>query len=585
MPANQINIQYEKLTPFNLDFIDSKGTIACIGSGSIGGKASGLAFMEETITSHFEEKIPSGIIAGIPRFVVIATDYFDQFMEHNNLYQVAHSSMSDEYIAQAFGKGELPCELVENLRTLITSVNIPLAIRSSSLLEDAMYEPFAGVYATKMIPNNQHDVNTRFEKLIEAVKFVYASTYFKAARDYHRAIGRSTDDEKMAVIIQDVVGQQFDDRFYPHISGVARSYNFYPMGSAKPEDGVITLALGLGKTIVDGGLVWSYSPSYPRVNPPVGSAGELLKLTQTDFWAVNMGKLSVTNPVHETEYMVKGSLSDAELDGTLRYAASTYKPHDDKVVIGTGPSGPRIVTFGPILVANQIPLNSFLIELLKICEKTLDSKVEIEFAVSLDTTRELSAQFGFLQVRPMVVSDSIIDLTPEEMLDENILAASDRALGNGIIDSIEDIVYVNPDNFNAKDTRQIASELALINRQMVDEGRPYLLIGFGRWGSSDPWLGIPVNWGQISGAKTVIEATLPGMDVELSQGAHFFHNMTSFQICYFAVHHAGKYRINWDWLKRQKLITQSEFVRHVQLSKPLIVKVDGRSGRGVIAVI
>jgi len=582
MPDGRIDIKTQELTPFNPDSINSNRTISYIGSGSIGGKASGLAYIEKTITSYFNEKTSPLISVSIPRFIVITTEYFDRFIENNNLDQVGQSDMSDEYIAHEFGQGKLPGELTELLRAFINSVDIPLAIRSSSLLEDAMYEPFAGVYATKMIPNNQGDVETRFEKLKEAVKFVYASTFFKSAKDYHRAINRSTSEEKMAVIIQDVVGRPFNGRFYPHISGVARSYNFYPMGSAKPEEGVVSLALGLGKTIVDGGLVWSYSPSYPRVNPPVGAASELLKVTQTNFWAVNMEQPSVTNPMHESEYLISEQLAVAEADGTLQYIASTYKSQDDRIIMGTGAKGPRLITFSPILVADRIPLNEFLIDLLGICDKALGNQVEIEFAVSLETTPELSAHFSFLQVRPMVVSDAVIDVTPDEMTGENSLAASDRAMGNGNNNTIEDIIYVNPDSFNAKDTRQIAAELAVLNRQMVDDGRPYLLIGFGRWGSSDPWLGIPVNWGQISGARAIVEATLPNMDVDLSQGAHFFHNLTSFQISYFSVNHNGRYSIQWDWLENQEIITQSNLVRHVRLSKPLMVKVDGRSGRGVI---
>ena len=582
MSGGRLNTQTQELTRFNPDSISSNRTISYIGSGSIGGKASGLAFIDKTITSYFGKKAFPLISVSIPRFIVIATDYFDRFIDENDLNQAAQSDMSDEYIAHAFGQGKLPAELIENLRALIDSVKIPLAIRSSSLLEDSMYEPFAGVYATKMIPNNHCDPEIRLEKLKEAIKFVYASTFFKSAKDYHRAINRSTSDEKMAVIIQDVVGRQFDGRFYPHISGVARSYNFYPMGSAKPDEGVVSLALGLGKTIVDGGQVWSYSPSYPRVNPPVGAANELLKLTQTNFWAVNMDKPSVTNPVHESEYLIKGQLADAETDGTLQHLASTYKPQDDRIVIGTGAKGPRIVTFSPILIADRIPLNDFLIDLLKVCDEALGNQVEIEFAVSLETTPETTANFGFLQVRPMAVSDAIIDVTPNEMMGENTLAASDKAMGNGKNNTINDIIYINPDSFNAKNTRQIAAELAVFNRQMVDDGRPYLLIGFGRWGSSDPWLGIPVNWGQISGAKAIVEATLPDMDVELSQGAHFFHNMTSFQISYFSVNYNGSYKIQWDWLKDKKCESQSNHVRHIRLSKPLMVKVDGRTGRGVV---
>jgi len=582
MSSERTYILPEELVPFDRNFAGSSSNIAVIGSGSIGGKASGLAHIEKTLLSRFGGSKNTGIEVMIPRFVVVTGDYFDRFMKRNGLYEAALSDMSDEYIAHAFAGGQLDYELIDHLHAVIQTFDFPLAVRSSSLLEDAMYEPFAGVYATKMLPNNNEDLDKRREELENAIKFVYASTFFSEARGYHRAIGKKSEEEKMAVIIQEVVGKKFGDRYYPHISGVARSYNFYPSGAARPENGVVSLALGLGKTIVDGGIVWSYSPACPRVNPPVSSPAELLKFSQSEFWAVNMGAPSVTNPMQETEFMLKESITSAEEDGTLKYIASTYRPHDDRVVLGTGSPGPRILTFAPILIANQLPLNDLIVELLNICETALDNNVEIEFALTISEGEETSAKLGFLQVRPMVVSDYVIDIDPGEMQGEKVLVASAIALGNGADNSIRDIIFVDPDNFDPQHTRQIAGELADFNRCMIDEGTPYLLIGFGRWGSSDPWLGIPVNWGQISGARALVEATLPGMDVELSQGAHFFHNMTSFQICYFAVHHSARYGINWEWLKGQTPLRKTGFIKHLQLQSPLSLKVDGRSGRGVV---
>jgi hypothetical protein len=363
---------------------------------------------------------------------------------------------------------------------------------------------------------------------------------------------------------------------------VGRSYNYYPVGHAKPEEGVVDLALGLGKTIVDGGLVWSYSPAYPTTSPPVGSAGELLKLTQTEFWAVNMGKPPEHDPIKETEYMTCGSLSDAEYDNTLNMLASTYQHDNDRIVPGTNSPGPRILNFSPLLVHQEIPLNDTLLALLQCCEDAVGKAVEIEFAVSFDPRREAPPFFGFLQVRPMMISDATIDITVEELEADTVITATDRVMGNGVIEGIQDIVYVLPGRFEAKSTPQIALELESMNRTLVAEGRPYLLIGFWRWGSSDPWLGIPVNWSQVSGAKVLVEATLPNMNVELSQGSHFFHNLSSFQIHYFPVHHAGKYKINWEWLDLQDEITKLKFVKHVRMDKPITVKADGRSRRGVI---
>ena len=575
-------IDIKALPRFDRDFFTSDQTSSYIGGGSIGGKASGLVFIKDFIRDKIDRDAYPRMAIRIPRFVILGTDVFDRFMELNNLYDVALSDQTDDRISHAFQQAEFPPELVGDMRAVITSAACPLAVRSSSLLEDAMYEPFAGVYATKMIPNNQSDPGTRFKKLIEAVKFVFSSVFFKGARDYIEMTGKASSDEKMAVIIQEVVGMRHNDAFYPHLSGVARSYNFYPAGRALPEQGVVDLALGLGKQIVDGGLVWTYSPAFPKISPPVASPRELLQVTQTNFWAVNMGKPSAYDPILETEYLCQCDLAAAEYDGTLPLVASTYRPQDDRLLSGTGPDGPRAITFAPILVDNELPLNKLLMSLLKLCEEAIGSEVEIEFAMTMEGAYKPTAEFGFLQVRPMVVSHMEIEVAEEEMTGDTILAASARTMGNAMIDSITDIVYVKPDVFEAKNTRRIAEELGQCNRRLVNEKRKYVLIGFGRWGSSDPWLGIPVEWSQIGGAGVLVEATLPDMDVELSQGSHFFHNLSSFQICYLSVHHSGKYAIDWNWLAAQQEIMSTEFIRHVRLEHPVTIKVDGRNGRGVI---
>nr|MBN2276193.1 hypothetical protein [candidate division Zixibacteria bacterium] len=582
METRSIKFDIDKIKPFSRDFFGSDEVLTRIGTGAIGGKASGLAFIKDFLADKFDHRAFNQITINIPRLAVLATDVFDSFMERNGLWETVQSEEPDNRIAHAFQKADFPAEMVGDLRALTGSVHTPLAIRSSSLLEDAMYEPFAGVYATKMIPNNQPDTDTRFVKLMEAIKYVYASTFFKSARDYIRATGKSPRDEKMGVIIQEVVGLKNGEFFYPTFSGVARSYNFYPIGRARPDQGVVDLALGLGKTIVDGGLVWCYSPSFPKVTPPVGSVGELMKTTQTEFWAVNMGKPPEHDPIKETEYMVKRTLAEAEYDGVLKYIASTYRPQDDRLVSGIGHDGPRVLTFAPVLSGYAMPFNQLVTSLLKMCEESVGSEVEIEFAVTLDRNHGLPARFGFLQVRPMVVSHSKVEVASVEMSVEKVLAASENVMGNGVVENIVDIVYIRPETFKAQYTREIASELEAINRKMADTGRKYLLIGFGRWGSSDPWLGIPVEWSQISGAGAIVEATMPDMNVDLSQGSHFFHNISSFQICYFMVPHTGKFRIDWDWLGKQKEESRKEFVSHVKTAAPLTIKVDGRTGRGAI---
>lgn len=566
---------------FGREFFSSRQTFSRIGDGALGGKARGLVEADRALAgADLPSRFP-GFDVGIPRMVVVTTELFDLFMERNRLEETAFSDLPDERLAHAFQRAELPTELAGDLRALTGEVRTPLAVRSSSLLEDALGRPFAGVYGTKMIPNNQADASTRFRRLVEAIKLVWASTYFQAARSYIRGTDRDARDEKMAVIIQEVVGERHGDRFYPHLSGVARSFNFYPVGSARPEDGVVNLALGLGKTIVDGGISWSYSPARPKAPPPYGSVGDLLKNSQVEFWAVNMGRPPAHDPIRETEYMVRAGLEEADYDGTLRFAASTYDAASDRLVPGTGKQGARVLNFAPLLVLSELPLNPMIKALLGACEVALQGPVEIEFAATLSRDGE-SVRIGFLQVRPMVVSHERVDLGDEELTAPGTLVSSERVLGNGTNEAIADVVYVRPEVFETRQTVRIAAEIESMNRPLQEEGRPYLLIGFGRWGSSDPALGIPVDWGQINGARAIVESTLPGMVVEPSQGSHFFHNMCSFQVSYFWVSHESRPGVDWDWLASLPAERETGFVRHLRLERPLLVKVDGRSGRGGI---
>ena len=573
-----------ELPVFDRKFWD--GTFRCtqLGSGSIGGKASGLVFIKDLLAQQIDPASFPDVEINVPTMAVIATDCFDQFIAQNQLGELPFDEMSDDRIAHAFQKGDLPFELLGDLRALIVQVTTPLAIRSSSLLEDALERPFAGVYATKMIPNNQPDPDTRFRRLAEAIKFVYASTYFREAQDYIRTTGTKPSEEKMAVIIQEVVGQRRGNRFYPDISGVARSYNFYAFEPARPEDGVATLALGLGKTIVDGDMAWTFSPAYPKKPPPFASVQELLKGSKTDFWAVNMGQPPAYDPVSETEYLIHPNLSDAEADDALYFLASTYDLERDRVVPGIGSRGPRILNFAPMLVQEEFPLNDLVKALLNAVEKTVKAKVEIEFAITLQGRcgERPRARLGFLQVRSMVVSDQVVEVTAEDLSDSHAIVASDMVMGNGTADDIQDIVFVRPDRFSPLQTPAIAAELESINRELRDQKRPFLLIGFGRWGSSHPSLGIPVDWSQISGARAIVEATLPEMNVELSQGSHFFHNLSSFRASYFMVQHGRRFGIDWDWLNTQPVVHETELIRHVRPTERLCVRVDGRTARGVI---
>jgi hypothetical protein len=571
-----------KLTPFDRKLVDARGIFTYIGSGAIGGKAQGLAFIKEALISRINPDDFSGISVTIPTLTVLTTDIFDNFMHRNNLYDIALSELRDDQIAHAFLKAELPPDFVGDIRSISQKYHTPLAIRSSSMFEDAMHEPFAGVYGTKMIPNNQFDPDIRFRVLVEAIKFVYASTFFKEAKEYIATTGQRVENEKMAVIIQEVVGLRFGNRFYPQLSGVARSYNFYRTGGAKPEDGIVNLALGLGKTIVDGGKSWNYSPANPRALPPYNNLRDMLKSTQTEFWAVNMGKPPEHDPMRETEYMITGDIRAAEADGAIEFLVSTYDAGNERLLIGMGSPGPRVLTFAPILDIGDLPLNNLLKHLLDLCEEVMGHQVEIEFALTLDIEKGLPARFGFLQVRPMFVSRNAVSVSAEELDGPKVLVASEDVLGNGIISTICNVVYMKSSTFDEKQSHIIASHLERVNHQLAAEGRPYLLLVYGRLGTTDPPFGIPVGWWQVSGAKVIIEMALPGGSTEMSQGSHFFHNVISSQVGYFSMPRNQRNEVDWDWLICQPTAEESEFIRHIKLQTPLTVKIDGTNGRGVI---
>ncbi|MBD3166552.1 hypothetical protein GF324_08135 [bacterium] len=571
-----------QLEPLNRHNYTGANGVLAIGRGEPGGKAHALADMHEMLIQRFDQvRFPRAKVV-VPHMVVLTTDVFERFVERNRLRRLLEEDTSLEQVARAFLTASMPTEILGDLHTYIARQRTPIAVRSSGLLEDALENPFAGVYATKMIPNHQGSTDARFNALVNAVKLVFASTWFPEARAYRQAAGRGDDEEKMAVILQEVVGRRRHNRFYPLFSGVGRSINFYPTGRSKPEQGVVNLALGLGKQIVDGGIAWTYCPAQPKAPPPVAGPRDLLDLSQRTFWAVNMGEQPIYNPIGEDEYLIQAGLKVAEADGILRHVASTYDGRSDRMVLGTGVDGPRAVTFAPLLQLPDYPVNDIIRALLHQAEETFSSPVEIEFAGDIYKNADKPLRVGFLQARPMRVSSEEVNITADELESNRRLASSRSVLGNGIVEGIQDIVYVDPESFNLKHSRSIAMQIDAMNRTLRKEGRPYLLIGFGRWGSTDPWLGIPVQWSQIAEAKVILELTRPDLFVDPSQGSHFFHNVTGFQVLYFHVRHDRDPAPDWEWLGLQEQVKQTEHVRHVRIREPLRILADGRTGTGVI---
>lgn len=571
-----------QLPPFDRRFLGGAQTLSRIGTGAIGGKAEGLRRIHHEIVPRIPLDEMPGFEVEVPRMVVVATDVFATFMERNGLWERIAATSDDDRIAHAFRRATLPAEIVGDLRRLVATLRAPLAVRSSSLLEDALDHPFAGVYATKMIPNNEIEEDRRFRRLDEAIRFVYASTFFAAARSYRRSIGVDDSAERMAVILQEVVGSRSDDRFYPDVSGVGRSWNAYPTGHGRPEDGVVSLALGLGKTIVDGEATWTYCPRYPNAPPPFNDLRDLLRNTQTRFWAVRMGEPPVHDPMRETECLVHLGLAEAEADGALRLTASTYDASSDRLDSGVRGNGPRAVTFAPVLGSRLVPFGDAVERTLVTARDVVGADVEIELAAAFDRGSALPARIGFLQVRPMRVSRDEVEVSEADLEREHAVVASRHVLGNGRRDDIEDVVFLDLDRFDRARTREVAADLEAVNRRLAERGRRYLLIGFGRWGTSDPWLGVPVAWGQISGARVIVEATLPDVNPDLSQGSHFFHNILGFEVLYLSVPFDGPGRIDWDWLRRQEVVAEAGAVRHVRPDAPLQVRVDGIRRRGVV---
>ena len=553
-----------------------------IGSGSLGGKARGLAFVRHLLrTRRITRRFP-GVRITVPPAVVIATDMFDLFLAENNLGDFALHCDNDAEIQQRFLDAAMPVPLEENLKAFLSEVEYPVAVRSSSLLEDSQYQPFTGVYETFMLGNQQPSLQTRLDELSEAIKRVYASTFSQHAKAYVRATPYRLEEEKMAVILQQVVGTAHGSRFYPDFSGVVRSHNFYPVEPMTFADGIAAVALGLGRTVVDGGKCLSFCPRYPRNLLQFSSVEDILANTQTEFCALALdGIHHGGGPGHLRE--ARFGLDVAEADGTLHAVASTYSADNQAVYDGLSRPGPRVVTFAPMLKHEIFPLASILELLVRAGEDALGNPVEIEFAVRLPRTDNEPSEFGFLQIRPLTLARDHQDLSIGDVDSSQLICQSTKVLGNGRIENLHDIVVVDSQRFERSRSQEVARAVAHFNATLSAENRPYLLIGVGRWGSNDPWLGIPVEWDEISGARAIVEAGFHDFRVTPSQGSHFFQNLTAFQIGYFTVNpDAGEGAIDWPWLAEQAAVEEQGCVRHLKFSQPLRIVMNSKTSHGVI---
>ncbi len=567
---------------FRRDRFDYYSNFARIGEGSLGGKGRGLAFMDNLVKRHPEFGAFEKARVEIPKTVVLCTDIFDEFMEVNNLYPLALSDTPDEMILEHFLEAKLPERLNGDFLALFDVMQSPIAVRSSSLLEDSHYQPFAGIYSTYMIPFLE-DRQEMLRLLGNAVKGVYASVYYKDSKAYMTATQNVIDQEKMAVILQQVVGNCYGDRYYPSFSGVARSLNYYPIGDEKPEEGTVNLALGLGKYIVDGGLTLRFSPYHPTQVLQTSELEIALRETQTRFYALDMKGMEGDFSVNDGFNLLKLPVKEAEKDGALQYIASTFDPYDQVIYDGLYPGGRKLITFANILQHDAFPLSEILKLSMHCGEEGMRRPVEIEFACTLNDNNGKVGTFYLLQIRPIVDNSAALDEDLGQMADENLVLRSNNSLGHGIINDVYDIVYVKTEGYSASKNYDIADEIEQVNRRFIEEGKEYILVGPGRWGSSDHWLGIPVKWPHISGARLIVEAGLSHYRVDPSQGTHFFQNLTSFGVGYFTINsfmNDGIYDENW--LNSLPAVHETKYIRHVHVSQPLVIKMDGKKNVGIV---
>ncbi len=551
-----------------------------IGTGSFGGKARGIAFLANIMAHYIPDSLFSNVQLSIPRSIVLATDVFDSFVKQNNLLELDFSALSDERIASHFISASLPATIIGDLRAFIRKTRKPLIVRSSSLLEDSMLQPFAGIYTSMLLPNESWETDLRFREVCNAIKYVYASTFFEKARTYIQSKGKTISDEKMAVLLQEVAGTGHEQFFYPAISGVAKSYNYYASGSCRPEDGIVYLALGLGKAIVDGGSSYCFCPSRPKT-PLFGTPKDFMKYAQQRFYALRLTPSYRVLHRNEDTALESLEITAAQRHDVLEHIASTYIPADDQLYPGLYEGGAPVIDFGPIIQYEEIPLAKILQLLLKVGEITLGYPVEIEFALTFQEDNAHPHELTILQIRSMIPPEKSAEVSLDTVASEHVLCYSNNALGNGIIKGIKHIVYIKSSTFDMKYSQRAVSQIRTINKKLMSTNTPYLLIGPGRWGSADPWLGIPIVWSDIAGVKVIIETPYHERIIEPSQGSHFFHDMVSSQVGYL-ITQKEKGNIDWSWLNSLKILEETDDIKHVRTPHEIVIKINGKEGKAIV---
>lgn len=572
-----------KIIPFDKGAILDESNIVNLVPGSLGGKGRGLAFINTLIYNYDFSKYIPNINIKAPKTSVIGTEEFEYFMERNDLYDFVYHETDYEKVKERFIEGHLTDSLIKKLKVILELIRKPIAVRSSGLFEDSQMQPFAGIFETYILPNNHPQLSTRLQQVMDAIKLVFASVFSKMAKDYITAVNYKIEEEKMAVVIQEVVGNQYEDVFYPHISGVAQSYNYYPVSHMKPDEGFAVAAVGLGKYVVEGEKAYRFSPMYPDTE--INSPKDQHKNSQVNFFAVDLNKKEFNLLEGDTAGLRRLYIDDAERHGTLRHCASVFNPENNAISPGLNQSGPRIVNFANILKYNYIPLAKTIEVVLDVVKEAMGTPVEIEFAVDLTKDKDFKASFYLLQIKPLLGNADDYEIDLDTVNHDKVILFSDKGMGNGVINDLYDVIYADPEHFDKSKTMEMADEIERINAEVGADGRKYILIGPGRWGTRDRWIGIPVVWPQISNAKIIVETSLEGFPLDASSGSHFFHNVTTMNVGYFTVQpEFSKSYIKYDLLEKQELISQSKYFKHVRFKKPITVKMDGRKRVSVISV-